>query len=63
MANYKGPIANSGSNEGPEDETPNSQESKREADLEVKKPVRKAKKIAKMADKAPQINIRKAYKD
>jgi hypothetical protein len=53
MPNYKGPINDSGSDEGPEDEAPNSKEAKREADLEVKKPVRKAKKI----------NVRKSYQE
>jgi len=49
MKKYVGPSPD----EGPEDEAPNSQEAKREADLEIKKPVRKARKI----------NVKKSYQE
>jgi hypothetical protein len=49
MKKYVGPNPD----EGPEDEAPNSQEAKREADLEIKKPVRKARKI----------NVKKSYQE
>ena len=56
MKKYQGPIPDSASNEGPEDEAPDSQEAKKEAKLEVKKPVLRKKP-------SKEINIRKTYKD